>query len=223
MSVNNTQIQPTINEETQILIGGLKNNVARINNLYKDMLQTNNIHKVELVENWIETAKYIPKLAKILIWKYIVKHPYNIRVKSSLLNRKSKVEEVKIEKTDKKGKIYYEIGYIHYNHTGHRLCDDDFIIYQTRYRDLYDGYITLYKNKEPQEYFEYIKLNKKLFDIDIEALKSYQTELIRTKYKWLYIDIFTPKDNFKEVYDEYQQTLEDERRIAEEDEEKTAE
>ena len=222
MSVNNTQIQPTINEETQILIGGLKNNVARFNNLYKDMQETNNIHKIELIENWIDTARYIPKLAKKLIWKYIEKHPYNVDIKSSLINEKSIVKEVKIEKTDKKGKKYFETGYLHYTKTNKPIYKYGFITQQPYYRELYNG-MMLYKNKEPQEYYFTITLNKKLFDIDINKLLSLDTDSIKSKYKWIYMDIFTPKDNFKEVYDEYQQTLEDERRIAEEDEEKTAE
>ena len=208
MSVNNTQIQPTINEDTQKLIGGLKNNIKKCNEKYKGMLYTNNFHKKELVENWIDTARYIPKLAKKLIWKYMKKHPYLVRIKSSLINEKSTVKEIKLEKTNNTGKTYTQIGYIHYHKDGHSLDYDDFIKPPLYYRERYDNLI-LYKTNEPQEYTFSILLNDTLFDIDINKLLLLDINTINHKYIWIYMDIFTPKDNFKELYDKYKQTLRD--------------
>ncbi len=222
MSVENKTNKPTISEETQILIGGLKNNVARFNNLYKDMQETNNIHKIELVENWIETARYLPKLAKKLIWKYIHNHSYNYTIKSSLIDEKTIVEEVKIEKIDKKGNKYYESGYIHYNKNKIPVERRSLINNIPFYRDRYEG-MMVYKIKEPQEYYCSININKTLFDIDVNKLLALKTETIQSKYKWIYMDIFTPKENFTQIYKEKQQLLEDESGILEENEEKTAE
>ena len=222
MSAEQKSKKPNINEETQILIGGLKNNVARFNSLYKDMLETNNIHKIELIEKWVEVAKHAPKLAKKLIWKYIDTHSYRITINSSLIDDKSIVEEVKLEKIDKKGNKYYEIGYIHYNKNKFAFNKNELVSNIPFYRERHNGKM-VFKIKEPQEYICNVKLNRTLFDIDINKLLALNTDTIKSKYKWIYMDIFKPKDNFTQLYKEQQQILEDEQLISEENEENTTE
>jgi hypothetical protein len=198
MSVQNTNIQE-IPYDKDIIIGGLKNNVKYFNTCFKDMLEVNNKHKKDLVNSWIEIARCNPEVAEKLIWKYYEKHTQSVRVNSIIFGFKSIPYEIEIKKTDKKGKEYTIKGYAHHNNNLDEINYKMFVKPPLYYRERSkDGYI-LYKNKEPQEYYMNVSVDKKSFDIDIEKLLDTNVDDLLSKYRYIYLDIFKLKSNIKEL------------------------